>query len=206
LAVPVGSTAVTLDGLSISNRSKETNIGNFIADAYRGAVGADVALINGGSIRADLTYNPGVLTVRDVLSLLPFNNPIVKIELSGRTLRQALEHSVARSGVGEDSEPGRFPQISGMSFKFDTSKPVGQRIIEIQVGGKAFDENRTYTLATSDFLVSRGGDGYTMFKEGKVLISADSGPKDSDALEKAIRNSPGGRISPSLEERMVKVK
>lgn len=206
LAVPVGSTAVTLDGLSISNRSKETNIGNFIADAYRGAVGADVALINGGSIRADLTYNPGVLTVRDVLSLLPFNNPIVKIELSGRTLRQALEHSVARSGVGEDSEPGRFPQISGMSFKFDTSKPVGQRIIEIQVGGKAVDENRTYTLATSDFLVSRGGDGYTMFKEGKVLLSADSGPKDSDALEKAIRNSPGGRISPSLEERMVKVK
>ena len=113
LAVPVGKTAVQLDALSLSSRQKETNIGNFIADAYRSAVNADIGFLNGGSIRADLTYEPGPLTKRDVLSILPFNNPIVKVEVSGKLLMQIIEHGVARSGPGEDNEPGRFPQVSG---------------------------------------------------------------------------------------------
>ena len=206
LAEPVGMTGVSLDALSISNRTKETNIGNFVADAYRTAANADVALVNGGSIRADLTYNPGVLTKRDVLSILPFNNPIVKIEITGKSLREALEHGVARSAVGEDGEPGRFPQISGMSFKFDTTKPAGSRISEVLIGGKPLEENKTYTLATSDFLVTRGGDGYTMFKDGKVLINATNAPKDSDVFEQAIKDSPNQTITPRLEGRIVKLK
>ncbi len=205
LAEPVGATGVVLDALSVSNRTKETNIGNFIADAYRDAVGADIAFVNGGSIRADLTYNPGVLTKRDVLSMLPFNNPIVKVELSGKTLRAMLEHGVARSGVGEDGEPGRFPQISGMSFKFDVSKPAGSRVVEALVSGKPLEDSKTYTVATSDFLVSRGGDGYTMFKEGKLLTKAETAPKDSDVFEKAIRNADNSTISPKLEGRIVKI-
>lgn len=206
LAVPVGATSVELDALSLSNRTKETNIGNFVADAYRNAANADVALVNGGSIRADLTYNPGALTKRDVLSILPFNNPIVKVEITGKTLRETLEHGVARSAVGEDGEPGRFPQISGMSFKFDTTKPAGSRVSEILVGGKPLDESKTYTLATSDFLVSRGGDGYTMFKDAKVLINAADAAKDSDVFEKAIKDSPNQTIAPRLEDRIVKIK
>jgi 5'-nucleotidase len=206
LAVPVGATGVMLDALSVSGRTKETNIGNFIADAYRGAAEADVALVNGGSIRADLIYYPGPLTMRDVLSLLPFNNPIVKIELTGKTLKAAIEHGVARSAVGEDSEPGRFPQVSGMSFKYDTTRPAGNRVIELLVAGKPLDESRMYTLATSDFLVSRSGDGYVMFKEGKVLISAEEAQKDSDVFERAIRNSPKSTISPRVEGRIVRVR
>ncbi len=206
LSEPVGMTGVSLDALSISNRTKETNIGNFVADAYRNAANSDVALVNGGSIRADLTYNAGTLTKRDVLSILPFNNPIVKIEITGKTLREALEHGVARSGTGEDGEPGRFPQISGMSFKFDTSKPAGSRVSEVLIGGKSLDEAKTYTLATSDFLVTRGGDGYTMFKDGKVLINATDAPKDSDVFEQAIKSSPNQTITPRLEGRIVKIK
>jgi 5'-nucleotidase len=203
LAQTVGSTGVTLDALSLSNRTKETNIGNYIADSYRNAVGADVALVNGGSIRADLTYNAGVLTKRDVLSILPFNNPIVKVEVSGKLLREILEHGVARSA--EDNEPGRFPQISGMSFKFDVSRPAGNRVTEITVGGKPVDEKKTYTLATSDFLVTRGGDGYTMFKDAKVLTTAENAPKDSDVLEKAIKDAPNKTIAPKLENRIVRL-
>ena len=206
LAVKVGATAVELDALSLSNRTKETNIGNFVADSYRNAVKADAALVNGGSIRADLTYNPGALTKRDVLSILPFNNPIVKIEISGKTLREALEHGVARSAVGEDGEPGRFPQISGVSFKFDTTKPAGSRTSEILVGGQPLDENKTYTLATSDFLVSRSGDGYVMFKDAKILVNAANAPKDSDVFEQAIKSSPDQTIAPKLENRIVKLK
>lgn len=203
LAVQVGATAVELDALSKSVRTKETNIGNFIADAYRKAADADVALVNGGSIRADLTYSPGVLTTRDVLSMLPFNNPIVKVEVTGKLLAAILEHSVARSA--EDGEPGRFPQISGMSFKFDTRKLPGQRVSDITVSGQPLDEKKAYTLATSDFLVSRGGDGYTMFKNAKVLITADKAQKDSDVFEQAIKTAPTATISPRLENRIVKI-
>ena len=206
LSEPVGATSVSLDALSLSSRTKETNIGNFIADSYRNAVGADIGFLNGGSIRADLTYSPGTLTTRDVLSILPFNNPVVKVQLSAKTLREILEHGVARSGAGEDNEPGRFPQISGMSFKFDTTKPAGNRVTEILVGGKPLDDAKTYTLATSDFLVSKGGDGYTMFKDAKILTDAATAPKDSDLLEKAIKESPNKTIAPKLEGRIVKIK
>ena len=203
LAVKVGATAVELDALSHSVRTKETNIGNFIADAYRNAANAEVALVNGGSIRADLTYSPGPLTMRDVLSMLPFNNPIVKVEVSGKLLGDILEHGVARSA--EDNEPGRFPQVSGVSFKFDNRKLPGQRVSDIMVRGRPLDEKKTYTLATSDFLVSRGGDGYTMFKDAKVLIPADKAPKDSDVFEQAIRTAPNSTISPRLEGRITRI-
>lgn len=200
LEVRVGATAVPLDALSYSVRTKETDIGNFIADAYRNAVGADIGFVNGGSIRADLSYNPGPLTKRDVLSMLPFNNPIVKVEVSGKLLLDILEHSVARSR--EDNEPGRFPQVSGLKFTFDASKLPGQRIVEAMVGGKPIDPGSNYTVATSDFLVSRGGDGYTMFKDAKLLIAADKAPKDSEVFEKAIKESPNATISPRVEGRI----
>ncbi|MFZ1699188.1 MAG: 5'-nucleotidase C-terminal domain-containing protein [Pyrinomonadaceae bacterium] len=204
LAVRVGSTSVRLDALSLSNRTKETNIGNFVADSYRNAVGADIGFVNGGSIRADLTYEPGPLTKRDVLSILPFNNPIVKVEVTGKLLKQILEHGVARSGPGEDGEPGRFPQVSGLKFEYDVKKPVGSRILSITVGGKRVMHEAVYTLATSDFLVSRGGDGYTMFKEAKIVAGADGAPKDSDAFEAAIKTAPNATISPMLEGRIVR--
>jgi 5'-nucleotidase len=206
LAIEVGETAVELDALSISNRTKETNIGNYIADMYRQTANADVALVNGGSIRADAIYKPGALAKRDVLWMVPFRNPIVKIEISGKILRAALEHGVSRSGVGEDSEPGRFPQISGMSFKFDSTQPAGKRTSDIMVGGKPLDENKTYTLATSDFLVTRSGDEYVMFKDAKVLISAAQAQRDSDVFEKAVKDAPDQTIAPIVEGRIVKIK
>jgi 5'-nucleotidase len=205
LAVKVGATSERLDALSESNRQKETNIGNFIADAYRDAVSADVGFVNGGSIRADLTYEPGPLTKRDVLSILPFNNPIVKVEVTGKVLKQILEHGVARSGPGEDHEPGRFPQVSGVRFEFDPRKPAGSRVVKATVGGVPLDGSKTYTVATSDFLVSRGGDGYTMFKDGKVVGGAATAPKDSDVFEAAIKSAPNATISPVLDGRIVKI-
>lgn len=202
LQVKVGNTAVKLDATSYASRTKETNVGNFIADTYKNVTGADIGFVNGGSIRADLEYNPGVLTIRDVLSILPFNNPIVKIEITGKTLFEVLEHGVARSR--EDNEPGRFPQISGMKFTFDASKLPGQRVTSASVAGKNIDLAKTYTLATSSFLVG-GGDGYTMLKDAKVLIAADAARKDSELFEEAIKKSPNATISPKVEGRIVRI-
>jgi 5'-nucleotidase len=184
LSERVGQTDVELDAGSESNRTRETNVGNFVTDAFRQATGADVALINGGSIRADAIISPGELTRRDVLSILPFANPVVKIEVSGATLRAALEHGVSRSA--EDSEPGRFPQVSGMSFTFDATRPPGSRVIAATVNGQPLDNRKTYTLATSTFVAIDGGDGYTMFRGARFLIKPEQGQAAPDVVRKAI--------------------
>lgn len=180
----VGRSSVKLDARSAAGRTQETNVGDFIADAFRTATGADVAIMNGGSIRADEIIEPGALTRRDVLSILPFKSKVVKLELSGALLRQALEHGVARSA--EDAEPGRFPQVSGMRFSFDASRPAGSRIVSLTVNGKPLDENRKYTLATSDYVALDGGDGYAMLKSARVLIPRERAQFDSEVMSAAI--------------------
>lgn len=184
LSQVVGRTAVALDARSAVNRTQETNVGDFIAEAFRNASVADVGLINGGSIRADEILRAGPLTKRDVLSILPFKNRVVKLELTGATLRAALEHGVARSA--EDAEPGRFPQVSGIRLTFDATRPPGSRIVNLTINGKPLDDQRKYTLATSDYIGIDGGDGYEMFKGARLLLPRERASFDSDVLRSAI--------------------
>jgi 5'-nucleotidase len=200
LARRVGHTNVELDARGAVGRTRETNIGDFIADAFRRATGADVAIMNGGSIRADDIIKPGDLTRRDVLSMLPFKNRVVKLELTGATLRAALEHGVARSA--EDAEPGRFPQVSGMRYVFDASRSPGARITKLTVNGQPLDDRKTYTLATTDY-VAGGGDGYAMLKDARLLIPVAQGQFDSDVLQKAI--SLVRAIAPKTDGRITRV-
>jgi 5'-nucleotidase len=201
LAQVVGRTTVELDARSAIGRRQETNVGNFIADAFRLATRSDVGLTNGGSIRADEIIKPGPLTKRDVLSILPFKNKVVKLELPGSLLRQALEHGVARSA--EDTEPGRFPQVSGVTFTFDARRPPGSRIVDLKVNGKPLNDGTKYTLATSDYVALDGGDGYEMLKQGRVLVPREQGRFDSDVLRAAIiaRRT----IAPKIEGRIVRL-
>jgi 5'-nucleotidase len=185
LSAPVGSTTVPLDARSATSRSEETNVADFIADAFRRAAGTDVALINGGSIRADDVLPAGDLTVRDVLSILPFGNDLSVIEVTGDVLLQALEHGVSLSGPG--AEPGRFPQVSGVRYSFDASKLAGVRIADVTVNGKPLDLKKTYTLVTTSF-VAGGGDQYAMFK-GRPNLPLKTKLTDSGVLRKAIEDA-----------------
>jgi 5'-nucleotidase len=198
LSVKVGEAGVRLNALSADNRQRETNVGNFVGDSFRAATNADAALINGGSIRADLNFEPGVLSERDVLSILPFGNEVVKIEVSGATLRQALEHGIARSA--EDNEPGRFPQVSGIRYAFDASRPANSRITEVSVNGNPLDEKKIYTLALTKY-VHEGGDGYAMFKNSKILTAPGQTKKDNEILRAAIAKSKTP-IAPQVEGRI----
>ena len=198
LSVVVGHTSVDLDARSAIGRTQETNVGDFIADAFRTSTGADVGLMNGGSIRADEIIKAGPLTRRDVLSILPFKSRVVKVELSGATLRQALEHGVARSA--EDAEPGRFPQVSGIRFTFDGRRPAGSRIVELSINGKPLEAQKNYTLATSDYVAIDGGDGYEMLKGARVLIPRERAQFDSDVLQAAI--TARKTISPKTDGRL----
>ena len=184
LARVVGRSSVELEARSAVGRIRETNVGDFIADAFRTATASDVGFMNGGSIRADEVIRAGTLTRRDVLSILPFKNRVVKLELSGALLTQMLEHGVARSA--EDAEPGRFPQVSGVRFTFDARRPAGSRITEITVNGRPLDAQKLYTLAASDYIAIDGGDGYEMLKSARVLIPRERAQLDSDVVQRVI--------------------
>ncbi len=201
LAKPIGNTRVALDARSKENRTQETNVGNFITDAFRKALASDVGLMNGGSVRADELIAPKKLTQRDLLSILPFKNQMVKIEVTGATLRAALEHGVSQSGG--NAQPGSFPQVSGVQFSFDTTKPSGSRLIEVKVNGAPLDDSKKYTLATTTFVGVDGGDGYSMFKGAKVLTSPEQAPLDVDVVKKAITSVRS--IAPKVEGRIKRV-
>jgi 5'-nucleotidase len=201
LEQPVGRTEVELDIQSASVRTQETNMGDFIADAFRQATGADVALVNGGSVRADTIIEPGIVTKRDVLSILPYNNRVVKLQLTGAIIRAALEHGVA--SFGTESQPGRFPQVSGMRYVFDASRPPGKRITSITVNGKPLDDQHTYTLATTSYVAIDAGDGYDMFRGGTLVIRPEQAPSETDILTKAIASVPA--IAPKTDGRIKRV-
>lgn len=195
LSETVGETEVPLDVRREAVRSEETNIGNFIADVMREETGADIALQNGGSIRADRIIEPGELTLRDVIETLPFENYVVVIEVDGASVREALELSVSTVEEGH----GRFLQVSGLSFTYDPSAEPGERVREVTVDGEPLDPDATYQLATNSFM-AEGGDGYEMLVGAPYLLDPNAGELHSTMIEEAIRErSP---IAPETEGRI----
>jgi 5'-nucleotidase len=192
----IGKTATRLDTRHDIVRTRESAFANLIADAMRAAVGADVALTNGGGIRGDTVYEPGTELTREmVLSELPFNNVTVKLEISGNVLRAALENGVAKV----ESIRGQFPHVSGMSYVFDPTQPAGSRIVSVQVGEQPLDPNAIYTLATNDY-IAEGGDHYDMLKHLKRLIDTSAGTLMASSVMRYMESQ--GTIAPKLEGRI----
>jgi 5'-nucleotidase / UDP-sugar diphosphatase len=199
LDIEVGTTAVPLDTRRTTVRAQESAFANLMADAIREAVGADVAITNGGGIRADRTYEPGtVLTRRDIQSELPFGNKTILIEVSGADLRAALENGVSAVEDGG----GRFPHVSGLSFSYDASKPVGERVTDIEVGGAPLDDAATFKLATNDFM-GGGGDGYVMFIDKPRIIDANAASLMARQVIDYI--DAAGSIAPKAEGRITRL-
>jgi 5'-nucleotidase len=197
----VGRTEVKLDLRSADLRTHETNMADFIADLYRESTGADVALVNGGSIRADSEIQPGEIMRRDVLGILPYNNRIVKIEIAGSVLRAALEYGVG--GVGPGEQPGRFPQVSGIRYSYDARLKPGARLTSVTLNGQPLDDKRNYTLALNDYVALKAGDGYDMFRNAKMLLGPDDAPMEAEVLMKAVTSVPS--IAPKVDGRITRV-
>jgi 5'-nucleotidase len=191
----VGKSSVPLEARSARLRSEETNLGDFVADALRERLGTDVAVINGGAIRTNRTVPPGPLTRRDVLSLLPFTDMVVKLEMRGADLRAALEHGLAQT----DRVGGGFLQLSGARVVWDPRLAPGRRIVDVSVAGKPLADDAAYTVAVPGYLV-RGGDGYTVFGHAKTLVDAESGPQISQVVIDAI--SARAEMAPALDGRI----
>ncbi|WP_193174850.1 bifunctional metallophosphatase/5'-nucleotidase [Oricola nitratireducens] len=171
LNVEIGSTEGPLDSRRNVVRAEESAMGDLIADAMRAASGADIAITNGGGIRADRTYDAGAkLTRRDILTELPFGNVTVVTEIPGSQVLAALENGVSQVEKGA----GRFPQVSGISFAFDASAPAGSRVSEVMVGDAPLDLDKLYKVATNDYMLA-GGDGYGALGGGRVLVNKGNG-------------------------------
>jgi 5'-nucleotidase / UDP-sugar diphosphatase len=197
LDVEIGVTETPLDSRRATVRGGEAAMGNLVADALKAAVGADVAITNGGGLRADKQYEAGQkLTRRNILAEMPFGNTTVLLEIKGEHIKAALENGVSQ--VRELG--GRFPQVSGITAEVDVKAPVGSRVTSVKINGEPLDPAKTYKLATNDFM-ARGGDGYKALTEGKSLIDVSASQLMASQVIDYITKA--GKVSPKVEGRVV---
>ncbi|AQZ50234.1 Trifunctional nucleotide phosphoesterase protein YfkN precursor [Martelella mediterranea DSM 17316] len=172
-------------------RAEECSMGNLVADAMLARVadqGITLAIQNGGGVRASI--DAGTVTMGEVLTVLPFQNTIATFQLKGADVIAALENGLSQIEEGA----GRYPQVSGMKYTYDSSKEPGSRVVSVEVadgnGGFApIDEAATYGIVTNNY-VRGGGDGYAVFAE-KGMNAYDFGPNLEDAVAEYIgMNSP----------------
>jgi len=157
-SVVVSSTKSVLDGERGQVRTGETNLGNLVADAMINESGADIAITNGGGIRASIQV--GEITKGDVITVLPFGNYIVTKEVVGSDIKAAIENGV-------DSYPGAkgaFPHVAGIEYTIDANLPAGARVTSITMNGQPLNMGSMYVVATNNFMAA-GGDGYKMFAD-----------------------------------------
>ena len=189
---------------------KETSLGDFATDAIYWQVSQavqsapDAAIINGGALRKSI--KAGEIRLRDIYDVIPFGNQLCTIEVTGAQLLEALE--AATYAVPEPK--GAFPQVSQIKFTLDTTVPYqtgdrypdsvyyapaapGSRVTITEVGGKAFDPEAVYTIATIDFVAS-GGDTYYCFAQAGAKTKTYVGYLDFDALANYMKTGLEGTI------------
>ena len=182
-------------------RKGETNLGDLTADAYRYVMGADIGLSNGGGIRS--TVKAGDITYNDTLAVFPYGNMGCLVEATGQQIKDALE--MASRSYPEEN--GGFLHVSSLSYTINSSVPTSvetdskgsfvkvsgaYRVSDILVNGEPLDVNKTYTVASHNYLLKSGGDGMNMFMKCNIL--KDETLTDVDLLSKYINENLGGTV------------
>ena len=182
-------------------RNAETNLGDLCADAYRDQSGADIAFVNGGGVRTSL--KAGDITLGDILKVHPFGNAMCVVEATGQQILDALEFG-ARNVPGEN---GGFLQVSGLTYEIHTyiestattdsngmfTGVTGEyRVKNVMVDGKPLELDKVYTLASHNYMLKNGGDGFNMFMDCKLLV--DESMLDNQVLINYISGTLEGVI------------
>ncbi len=188
-------------------RSQETNLGDLCADAYLDQSGADIAFVNGGGIRVSI--KKGDITFNDIISVHPFGNMMTVIEVTGQQILDALEWGAH----GLPNQNGGFLQVAGLTYEInvDIDTPCthdengmftgieGERRVQnVTVGGEPIDPEKTYTLASHDYMLLSHGDGFTMFDGANVL--QDRVKLDNQVLIDYIVGTLGGVVGAEYAE------
>lgn len=197
LNIEVGRLDGALDTRRDAVRTGENAFANVVADTLRTALDADVGLFNGGGIRGDREYADGaILTRRDIYAELPYHDVGVVLSVTGQQLLDSVEAGLS----AVEHVQGRFPHLSNARVVADISKPPGQRVKEISVGGRPLDRKAHYRLATSSFLAN-GGDGYGLLSVAPRLVEDRAADFVSTQLIAHIART--GVFAPRLDGRMV---
>lgn len=182
-------------------RVSETNLGDLCADAYRAMSGADVAIVNGGGVRADIPA--GDITYGQIIAVHPFGNEMCVVECTGQEILDALELGCSKL----PAESGGFLQVSGMTYTVDlnvessvkldengmfVSVEGDRRVTDVTIGGEPLDPEKTYTLASHNYKLKDCGDGYSMFADNVFL--QDSVMIDNQVLINYIVDVLGGTV------------
>ena len=182
-------------------RVSETNLGDLCADAYRAMSGADVAIVNGGGVRADIPA--GDITYGQIIAVHPFGNEMCVVECTGQEILDALELGCSKL----PAESGGFLQVSGMTYTVDlnvestvkldengmfVSVEGDRRVKDVTIGGEPLDPEKTYTLASHNYKLKDCGDGYSMFADNVFL--QDSVMIDNQVLINYIVDVLGGTV------------
>lgn len=153
---------------------KETNLGNLITDIMRDVAGTDVAFLNSGCIRTNLSK--GEVKYKDIYSVIPFDSKIVTLSMKGQDIMDVIERSL------EHTENDKVLQISGLNVVYNSTMMPGFKLLQVSTSdGNPIDRSKEYTVATIDFL-AKGGDAYTPFTNGQ-----ESG-KEGEVLHDAVAN------------------
>lgn len=159
-------------------RLQETNLGDLCADGYRMVSGSDVAIVNGGGIRTNI--EKGDVTYENILNVHPYGNELCVVEATGQEILDALE----MSAMYYPAENGGFLQVSGMTYEINSkiestvklnedgsfqSVEGVRRVENVRINNEPCDVNKVYTVASHNFLLKSGGDGYSMFMDNKLL-------------------------------------
>ena len=196
LKMEVGRLTGPIDTRKEAVRTGENAFANAVVDMLRAALDADVALINGGGIRGDRRYPAGaLLTRRDIYTELPYHDVGVVLDVTGQQLWDAVESGVS----AVEQLQGRFPHLSNARTEIDLSRPPGQRLRSLAVGGKPVGLSARYRLATSSFLAA-GGDGYGMLAGAPRLVEDRNTDFVSTQLISQITRD--GEFVPRLDGRM----
>ena len=197
-------------------RKRETEIGNLLADSVAMSSGAPIAVVNGGGIRGSLYQ--GEVYGEDLAAICPYDNVVVVLEMKGQTLWEMLENSLA---VVNDKIPGgRFLQVSGISYTFDSSKPAGERLAGVKLAdGSPLELTKTYQVAVNDYMAGKrgyaegNGDGYRMLNcyddktpKGEVTLIRETQLTYRDALAHYFEQFENSLINVKLEGRITDLK
>lgn len=174
MGIVLGNFTCELDARFSMIRTSETNVGNWICDIALAATGADVVMINSGTFRSDQVHEAGPFTMKDLVSIIPMQDPLIVVEVTGRILYQSLENGVSSYPKLE----GRFPQVSGISFTFNPDHPSGKRVEPklVRIGDEWLDFEEKYAVCIKAYMHG-GCDGYSMFKNCPILMDEDSCPE-----------------------------
>lgn len=151
-----------------------------ICDVILASTGADLVILNSGTLRSDQVHPAGDFTMRDLVNVIPMRDPLTVLKVSGKVLLEVLENGVSMYPKLE----GRFPQVAGLSFAFDPRKVPGTRVDPqfVRIGDEYLNVEQTYRMATKSYLKS-GCDGYVMLRTAEVELDEDVCPEIGLAVQ-----------------------